>query len=68
MKDMKDRVTFDFVTGEIIFDTDHQTGTEIDPDLKSKKSAIMAAAGFEVVDGKEIREFAEQLIKKLLSE
>lgn len=44
-----DRVTFDFETGEIIFDTDGQKGVEIDLDLKNKRGAIMAAAGYEQI-------------------
>lgn len=31
---MADKVTFDFDTGEIIFDTHGQKGIEIDPDLR----------------------------------
>lgn len=45
-----DRVAFDFETGEVIWDTDGQKGTEIDPDLAEKKAAILAAAGYEQVD------------------
>lgn len=44
-----DRVTFDFETGEIIFDTDTQKGIEIDPTLKEKRTAIMTAAGYEEI-------------------
>ena len=44
-----DRVTFDFETGEIIFDTDAQKGIEIDPTLKEKRTAIMTAAGYEEI-------------------
>jgi len=43
---MSDKVTFDFDTGEIIFDTPGQKGTEIDPNLREKREAIMAAAGY----------------------
>ena len=52
---MADRVTFDFETGEIIFDTNGQKGSEIDPDLKNKRKAIMAAAGFDEIDMKDFR-------------
>ena len=50
---MSDKVTFDFETGEIIWDTDSQKGSEFDPDLKKKKNAILAAAGFEQIDLKQ---------------
>ena len=43
---MADKVTFDFGTGEIIFDTPGQKGMEIDPDFREKREAIMAAAGY----------------------
>lgn len=46
---MADRVTFDFETGEIIFDTDAQQGVEVDLHLKEKQAAIMAAAGYDQV-------------------
>ena len=46
---MADRVTFDFETGEIIFDTDAQKGVEVDLHLKEKRAAIMAAAGYDQV-------------------
>ena len=48
------RVTFDFETGEIIFNTDAQQGTEIDPHLKDKQAAIMQAAGYETIKTREI--------------
>lgn len=44
-----DRITFDFETGEIIFDTDGQKGVEIDYALKEKRAAIMAAAGYDTI-------------------
>lgn len=62
---MADRVTFDFETGEIIFDTDCQKGNEIDPDLKNKKSAIMAAAGYEDIDMKDLRKEVNALFNVL---
>lgn len=43
---MADKLTFDFGTGEIIFDTPGQKGMEIDPDFREKREAIMAAAGY----------------------
>lgn len=43
---MADKVTFDFDTGEIIFDTPGKNGIEIDPDLRKKREAIMTAAGY----------------------
>jgi hypothetical protein len=42
-----DRITFDFETGEIIFNTDAQQGCEVDPHLKDKREAIMTAAGYD---------------------
>lgn len=47
---MADRVTFDFETCEIIFDTDDQKGIEYWPGLPGRKTAITAAAGYEAVD------------------
>lgn len=44
-----DRITFDFETGEITFDCDAQKGVEIDVNLKQKREAIMAAAGYETI-------------------
>ncbi len=55
---MADRVTFDFETGEIIFDMDCQKGIEVDPDLKNKRTAIMASAGYDVLD---MRDFRKEL-------
>lgn len=46
---MADRVTFDFETGEIIFDIDAQKGVEVDLHLREKRAAIMAAAGYDQV-------------------
>ena len=45
-----DRVTLDFETGKITWETDSQKGTEFDPDLQQKKAAILAAMGYETVD------------------
>lgn len=57
-----DRVTFDFETGEIIFDTDAQKGIEIDPTLKEKRTAIMTAAGYEEIKMKDLlQELNERL-------
>lgn len=47
---MPNRVTLDFETGEITWDTPSQKGTEFCPDLKERKAAILAAMGYEVVD------------------
>ena len=47
---MPDRVTLDFETGEITWDTSSQKGTHICPDLKERKPAILAAMGYEAVD------------------
>lgn len=59
------RITFDFETGEVIFDTDSQKGTELHPQIKDRYEAIMKAAGFEQISSKEILDFAEQLVKEL---
>lgn len=57
-----DRVTFDFETGEIIFDTDTQKGIEIDTHLKEKRTAIMQAAGYEEIKMSELlQELNERL-------
>ena len=47
---MADKVTLDFETGMITWDTDSQKGTEFCPDLKGRKAAILAAMGYETVD------------------
>lgn len=47
---MADRVTLDFETGMITWNTDSQKGTEFCPDLAERKSAILAAMGYESVD------------------
>jgi hypothetical protein len=62
---MADKVTFDFENGKIHFDTDSQQGTEIDPDLKKKKAAIMAAAGYEMVDVEDFKESIRDILRKL---
>lgn len=54
---MRDRITFDFRSGEIIFDTPLQEGTEVDPNLKDKKAAIFAAAGYQTC---ELKDFIEE--------
>lgn len=38
---MADKVTFDFDTGEIIFDTPGQNGIEVDPNLLEKRETNM---------------------------
>lgn len=60
-----DRVTFDFETGEIIFDTDGQKGVEIDLELKNKRGAIMAAAGYEQIPMSELRDEINQLCAEM---
>lgn len=62
---MADRVTFDFETGEIIFDTDGQSGIEIDPDLKNKRTAIMAAAGYEEIDMRDFRKEVNAVFREM---
>lgn len=57
-----DRVTFDFESGEVIWDTDHQKGTELVPDLDDRKAAILAAAGYETVD---LKREAQCLLEEL---
>lgn len=47
---MANKVTLDFETGMITWDTDHQKGIEIDYDLAKKESAILAAMGYSKMD------------------
>lgn len=47
---MADKVTLDFETGTITWDTKNQQGTEFCPDLAERKAAILAAMGYEMVD------------------
>jgi len=60
-----DRVTFDFETGEIIFDTPGQKGVEIDSKLKEKRAAIMAAAGYETISGIDFRKFINDMCAEM---
>ena len=62
---MRDRITFDFRTGEIIFDTPTQEGIEVDPDLKSKKPAIFAAAGYRAYELEDLIEEFNPLFRYL---
>lgn len=59
-----DKVTFDFETGEIIFDTDTQKGIEIDPHLKEKRNAIMQAAGYEEIKMSELMQELNDRLKE----
>ena len=60
-----DKVTFDFENGKIIFDTDGQQGIESDSELKSKKAAIMAAAGYEIIDMQDFKNDVNKMLKEL---
>ena len=60
-----DKVTFDFENNKIIFDTDAQQGVETDMNLKSKKAAIMAAAGYEVIDMQDFKSDVNKILKDL---
>lgn len=62
---MADRVTFDFETGEIIFDTDGQKGVEVDLRLKEKRAAIMAAAGYSQTSMSDFRKEVNALFRDL---
>jgi hypothetical protein len=62
---MADKVTFDFENGKIIFETDNQQGIETDLDLKNKKAAIMAAAGYETVDMQDFKNDLNKVFKDL---
>lgn len=64
-QEQHDRITFDFTTGEIIFDTPGQKGTEIDYTLKDKRAAIMAAAGYDTVSGDELRKAINEMCQEL---
>lgn len=50
VKQIPNRVTLDFETGRITWDTDTQKGTEICSDLAERRPAILAAMGYETVD------------------
>lgn len=62
---MADRVTFDFETGEIIFDTDGQQGVEVDLNLREKKTAIMKAAGYESTNMADFRKEVNAMFREL---
>lgn len=62
---MRDRIAFDFETGEISFDTPTQFGVEIDPDLKRKKKAIFAAAGYQALEVADIVESFNRIFRDL---
>ena len=59
-----DRITFDFENGTITFDTDGQKGVEIDPKLKEKRAAIMAAAGYDTLTAEEFKDMLREGIKE----
>lgn len=55
---MANKVTLDFETGMITWDTEHQKGIEVDLDLAKKETAILAAMGYSKMDfSKEIAAF-----------
>lgn len=59
-----DKVTFDFSTGEITWDTPVQKGVEVDMNLHEKRTAIMEAAGYESISVDELlQEFYTELHK-----
>jgi hypothetical protein len=60
-----DRVTFDFETGEITFESEGQKGVQIDFNLKEKKQAIMASAGFDAITMLELRSEINDLFQSL---
>lgn len=60
-----DRVTFDFEKNEVIFETNGQQGTEIVPDLKDRKTAIMTAAGYEMIPSGELKDEINKLFQDL---
>ncbi|MBR4278664.1 MAG: hypothetical protein IKT34_00675 [Clostridia bacterium] len=62
---MSDKIAFDFETGEIYFDTPTQFGIEIDPDLKSRKKAIFAAAGYQALEISDIVESFNRIFRDL---
>lgn len=62
---MANKVTFDFESGEVIFDTDGQKGVEIFADLKDRQAAIMAAAGFEMISSQELRNDMNKMFDEL---
>lgn len=62
---MRDRITFDFRSGEIIFDTPTQEGVEVDPNLKDKKAAIFAAAGYRAYELEDVIEEFNPLFRCL---
>lgn len=47
---MADRITLDFETNTITWDTDAQKGTELCVSLAKRKPQILAAMGYEPVD------------------
>lgn len=47
---MANKVTLDFETGMITWDTDSQKGTEYCHDLAERKADILKAMGYETVD------------------
>ena len=47
---MANKVTLDFETGMITWDTKYQQGTEFCPDLAAREDAILAAMGYSQID------------------
>ena len=61
---MSDKVTFDFESGEIIFDTPGQKGTEVDLHLREKRAAILAAAGYAQTDMRDVRKEVNAMFRE----
>ena len=49
-----DKVTLDFENGTIEWNTDGQKGTEVYPELKSHRKAILAVLGYDEFDVSDI--------------
>lgn len=61
----EDYITFDFANGKIKVHNSGETGMFEMPDLDKKRAAIYAAAGLELVDGKELKSDIKDLFQSL---
>ena len=65
---MADKITLDFETGMITWDTDSLRGEEYCPDLKERKPQILAAMGYEPVDFSPVIESFNAFANKNITE
>jgi hypothetical protein len=63
-----DKITFDFEKKQIVIENDSQNGVMTAPDLATRKTAILKAAGLEAVDLRTVADALEQYLAGQISE